>query len=265
MTARIDTTFARLRSEKRAGLIPFIMGGDPDAQTSLAILRRLPQAGADIIEIGMPFSDPMADGPVIQAAGLRALQAGANIASILAMVTAFRKENQHTPIILMGYFNPICHMGLERFCAQANAAGVDGLIIVDLPPEEEAEFTVHTQAQGLAFIRLIAPTSDDARLPALVQRAGGFVYYISVAGITGAKSADTDALASQLKRLRAATQLPVAVGFGIKTPQQVREVAGLADAVVVGSALVDIIARADSDAPKAAEAFVRELAAGLRS
>ncbi len=264
MSTRIDATFARLRAEKRAGLLPFIMGGDPDEETSLAVLKCLPHAGADLVEIGMPFSDPMADGPVIQAAGLRALKAGANIASILAMVTEFRKENQNTPIIMMGYYNPICRMGIERFCAEAKAAGVDGLIIVDLPPEEEAEFTAHAGANALAFIRLIAPTSDDARLPSLVQRAGGFVYYISVAGITGAKSADTDALAAQLKRLRAATPLPVAVGFGIKTPQQVQEVAALADAVVVGSALVDVIARAGKDAPQAAEKFVRELAAGVQ-
>lgn len=259
MSQRIETTFANLKG-KRAALIPFIMGYDPDAKTSAQLLDALPAAGADLIEIGMPFSDPMADGPTIQAAGLRALDAGATVAGILELVKTFRKKNSDTPIILMGYFNPVYRYGCETFCRDAAAAGVDGLIIVDLPPEEEGELPPHLAASGLKLIRLIAPTSTGERLARLVKSASGFVYYISVAGITGAKSADMDSLKTRLGDIRASTSLPVAVGFGIKTPQQAQEVANIADAVVVGSALVDILHRSGKNA---AIALVKEIAAKL--
>ncbi len=255
---RITARFAKLKAENRAGLIPFIMGGDPDMQTCGAILKALPQAGADVIEIGMPFSDPMADGPIIQAAGLRALQSGATIGAILAMVQEFRQQDQHTPIILMGYYNPIFRRGLKNFCQQAVSAGVDGVIIVDLPPEEETEFANHARAEALAFIRLIAPTSSR-RIASLVQSATGFIYYISIAGVTGAKTAELPVLEEKIAELRKATSLPIAVGFGIKTPQQVKEAGSVADAVVVGSALVEVIAHAGHTAPQAAAIFLRQL------
>lgn len=263
MSTRIESTFAKLKTENRAALIPFIMGYDPDAKTSAAILDALPKAGADLIEIGMPFSDPMADGPVIEAAGHRALKAGASVAGILELVRGFRKNHPDTPIILMGYFNPIYRYGYERFCKDAAAAGVDGLILVDLPPEEEGEIKPYLDANGLKLIRLIAPTSDDKRLPTLAASASGFVYYISVTGITGAKSANVENLKSQLAHVQKFTKLPVAVGFGIKTAAQVKDVAAIADAVVVGSALVDVIAKS-KDAAKAAADFVSDLAKGLR-
>ena len=257
---RIETVFSTLKG-KRAALIPFIMGYDPDAKTSMALLEALPAAGADLIEIGMPFSDPMADGPVIQAAGLRALSAGASVSKILEMVRAFRKTNQDTPIILMGYFNPVYRYGNERFCKDAAAAGVDGIILVDLPPEEEGEIRAPLEASGLKLIRLIAPTSLEDRLPMLTQSASGFVYYISVAGITGAKSATAASLKNALHKIRTATTLPIAVGFGIKTPEQAKDVAQLADAVVVGSALVEVLQRSGRDA---AVAFVSSLSAALK-
>lgn len=261
MSNRIEQTFAKLEG-KRVALIPFIMGGDPDMKTSAAILDALPAAGADIIEIGMPFSDPIADGPIIQAAGLRALKAGAKVIKILAMVKNFRKKNKTTPIILMGYFNPIYHYGAEKFCRDAAAAGIDGIIIVDLPPEEEAEIRPYLDNNKLNLIRLIAPTSGDKRLPLLIKSAGGFVYYISITGITGAGSANIATLKAQLARIRKYTALPVAVGFGIKTPRQAKQVAAFADAVVVGSALVAAIAKAKNK-PKAAVDFVKSLAKGL--
>lgn len=265
VTKRIERAFARAQSEKRAALIPFIMGYDPDAATTSAVLDALPGAGADIIEIGMPFSDPMADGPVIQAAGQRALAAGAKVSKILELVREFRKKHPEVPIILMGYFNPIYHYGNERFCRDAAAAGVDGLIIVDLPPEEEQEMTPYMQAAGLKLIRLVTPTSVKDRLRLLADSASGFIYYVSVTGITGAKSADAGALEQQLVNLRQHTALPVAVGFGIKTAEQVKAMAQFADAVVVGSALVDTLAKTEGVAAKvdAAKQFIGELAAGL--
>lgn len=263
MSQRIENTFATLKSQNRAALIPFIMGYDPDAKTSAAILDALPAAGADIIEIGIPFSDPMADGPVIQAAGRRALSAGATVKNILKMVTEFRKNHADTPVILMGYYNPVYMYGVDAFCADAQRAGVDGLIIVDLPPEEEKEITPQLDKHGLKLIRLIAPTSGDARMKLLSDSASGFVYYISITGITGAKAADTAGLKKQIDHLRGFTKLPVAVGFGIKTPEQVKEVAGFSDAVVVGSALVSVIENA-KEKTKEAAAFVNALARGLK-
>ncbi len=258
MTTRIQNTFAKLKGQKRTALIPFIMGYDPDEQTSAKILAALPAAGADIIEIGMPFSDPMADGAVIQAAGIRALKAGATVVKIIAMVREFRKNNNETPIILMGYFNPVYRYGVEKFCKDAVSAGVDGIIIVDLPPEEESEIRPHLTATGLDLIRLIAPTSGDDRLPMLTASASGFVYYISITGITGAKTADSGALKKQIEHLREFTKLPIAVGFGIKTQQQVSDVSKFSDAVVVGSALVDAIHNAD-DKVQAATKFINSL------
>ncbi len=257
MTERLNSIFSHTKSQNRAALITFMMGYDPDEAASSALLAALPEAGADIIEIGMPFSDPMADGPVIEAAGLRALAAGASLAGILRMVAQFREKNAYTPIILMGYFNPVYRYGCETFCRDATKAGVDGLIIVDLPPEEESELTAPMRAHGLHFIRLIAPGSDEARLGKLCASAGGFVYYISVAGITGAKSATHASLSDNIARIRRHTQLPVAAGFGIKTPEQAKQAAQLADAVVVGSALVE---KFHSSGQAAALAFVRELA-----
>ncbi|MDX1975130.1 MAG: tryptophan synthase subunit alpha [Rickettsiales bacterium] len=261
---RIQNKFAALRSEKRAALIPFIMGYDPDLATSKALLEALPKAGADLIEIGIPFSDPMADGPVIQAAGLRALKAGATLKKILALVADFRTNNQETPIILMGYYNPIYRYGVNQFCKDASDAGVDGVIIVDVPPEEELEVKPCLEGSGLSLIRLIAPTSDDARLSRLMDSATGFVYYISITGITGAATANADELTEKLARIRQKTNLPVAVGFGIKTAEQVKQVAPLADAVVVGSALVSLIEQSGKNAVKAASEFVAELARGTK-
>ena len=258
MTKRIENTFEKLKKANKSALIPFIMGYDPDVQTSTEILAALPAAGADIIEIGMPFSDPMADGPVIQAAGIRALKAGATVAGIIEMVREFRKTNNETPIILMGYFNPVYRYGAEKFCKDAVAAGVDGMIIVDLPPEEENEIRPHLTATGLNLIRLIAPTSNAERLKLLTASASGFVYYISVAGITGAKTADSSALKNQIDNLRSFTKLPIAVGFGIKTQQQVSDISKFSDAVVVGSALVDIIAKSE-DKAEAAISFISSL------
>lgn len=258
MITRIEKTFTKLKEQKRTALIPFIMGYDPDGETSAKILAALPAAGADIIEIGMPFSDPMADGAVIQAAGIRALKAGTTVTKIIEMVRDFRKNNNETPIILMGYFNPVYRYGVEKFCKDAVAAGVDGIIIVDLPPEEEGEIRPHLTATGLDLIRLIAPTSGDDRLPLLVASASGFAYYISIAGITGAKTADCNELKTKIEHLRKFTKLPIAVGFGIKTPQQVTDISKFSDAVVVGSALVDIIAKSE-DKVAAASKFIRSL------
>jgi len=254
----IEKTFAKLQSENRAALIPFIMGYDPDAKTTSAILDALPAAGADLIEIGIPFSDPMADGPVIQAAGLRALKAGATVSGILELVKTFRKKNNDTPIILMGYYNPVYAYGSEQFCKDASAAGVDGIILVDLPPEEESEIKAALDATGLKLIRLIAPTSGDARVSKLAQSATGFVYYISITGITGAKSAENTSLKAQVGHLRGFTKLPIAVGFGIKTAQQVKEVSAFADAAVVGSALVDMIAKSSQPVDDAVN-FIKTL------
>ncbi len=242
--SRIKARFDTLAAENRAAFIPFIMAGDPDEATSLKILKGLPAAGADIIELGVAFTDPMADGPAIQAAGLRALQAGQTLKKTLAMVEAFRSGDDKTPIVLMGYYNPFYAYGVDAFLKDAKAAGVDGLIIVDLPPEEDAELCLPARAAGLDFIRLATPTTDDARLPSVVNNTSGFVYYVSVAGITGRAAGENAAVSKALGRLKAASGLPAAVGFGIKTPEKAGKFAQFADAVVVGSALVDTLARA---------------------
>ncbi len=267
---RIARRFAALEAAGRAGLVTFITAGDPDLETSSAILAGLAEAGADVIELGMPFSDPMADGPTIQAAGQRALGAGHTMRRTLDMVAGFRESDDETPVVLMGYFNPIHHMGVGAFVADARRAGVDGLIVVDLPPEEEDVLRGPAEAAGIDLIRLVAPSTGDARLNHLMANSGGFIYYVSVAGITGTKSASQAAIAAGVRRIRAVSALPVAVGFGIRTPEQAAEVAAVADAAVVGSAIVGRIAAALDDgrgAPTVVEdalAFVRELAAGVR-
>jgi tryptophan synthase alpha chain len=238
MTARIDSRFAALRKAARPALVTFVTAGDPDYDTSLALLKALPAAGADIIEIGMPFSDPMADGPAVQAAGLRALRAGQTMTKTLAMVREFRGGDRETPIVLMGYYNPIYIYGNERFLADAKAAGVDGLIVVDLPPEEDEELCIPAMKAGLNFIRLATPTTDDARLPTVLKNTSGFVYYVSITGITGTKVPDNLRVAEAVDRIKRHTDLPVAVGFGINTPEQAAAIGRNADGVVVGSALV---------------------------
>jgi tryptophan synthase alpha chain len=235
---RIDRRFAELKAAARPGLVTFVTAGDPDYETSLRILKALPAAGADLIEIGMPFSDPMADGPAIQAAGRRALKSGQTTAKTLEMVRAFRAADGDTPIVLMGYYNPIYVYGNARFLADAKDAGVDGLIIVDLPPEEDSELCLPALSAGLSFIRLATPTTDDRRLPAVLRNTSGFVYYVSVAGITGTKTPDRLQVAEAVDRIKGHTELPVAVGFGVATPQQAAAIGRNADAVVVGSALV---------------------------
>lgn len=239
---RIADRFAKLAHERRAAFVPFIMAGDPDYETSLALLKALPGAGADVIELGVCFTDPMADGPAIQAAGLRALKSGQTLKKTLAMVRTFRQQDDETPIILMGYYNPVCAYGPADFVRDAKATGVDGLIVVDLPPEEDAELRLPARAEGLDFIRLATPTTDARRLPMVVKNASGFLYYVSVAGITGKAAGETQAVAAAAARLRAASGLPVAVGFGIKTKEKARDIAKVADAVVVGSALVERLA-----------------------
>ena len=241
MSARIERRFAALAGEGRAGLVTFTMMGDPDIETSFAILEGLADAGADIIEIGSPFTDPMADGPVIQRAGQRALKAGITLTGTLDLVRRFRARDDATPLVLMGYYNPIYIYGVERFLGDALAVGLDGMIVVDLPPEEDGELCRPALDAGLSFVRLVAPTTDEARLPAVLTNTSGFVYYISITGITGAAGAAADATGAAVARLRRHTALPVAVGFGIKTPEQAAEVARVADGVVVGSALVAAI------------------------
>jgi len=238
---RIDRRFAALKAENRAGFVTYIMAGDPDAATTLSVLKGLPGAGADLIELGFPFSDPMAEGPTIQRAAQRGLRSGMTLQGTLDLVAAFREGDQETPVILMGYLNPVLHRGFESFAAAANMAGVDGLIIVDCPPEEADPLSDALEAEGIALIRLAAPTTDDKRLPMVIRRTSGFVYYVSVAGVTGVKSADAADVAPAVERLRKASGLPVAVGFGIRTPEQAAAVARIADAAVVGSALVDEI------------------------
>ena len=242
--SRLQTRFAELKQQNRAALVTFITAGDPDYASSLEILKGLPDAGADVIELGMPFTDPMADGPAIQLANIRALSNKQDLAKTLQMVREFRQGNQTTPIVLMGYFNPIHKMGVERFIAEAKEAGVDGLIVVDLPPEHNEDLCDPAQAAGIDFIRLTTPTTDDARLPRVLERSSGFVYYVSVAGVTGAGSATTEHVTEAIARLRRHTDLPISVGFGIRTPEQAAAIARLADGVVVGSALVDKIAQA---------------------
>jgi tryptophan synthase alpha chain len=247
--SRIKARFDKLKAENRAAFIPFIMAGDPDLEASLALLKKLPSAGADLIELGVAFTDPMADGPAIAAAGLRALKSGQTLRKTLEMVRSFRAGDDETPIILMGYYNPFYSYGPQKFVADAKEAGVDGLIIVDLPPEEDAELCLPARAAGLDFIRLATPTTDDERLPAVVRNTSGFVYYVSVAGITGKAAGEKAAVKAALDRLRAASGLPAAVGFGIKTGEKAREFAVFADAVVVGSALVDEFAKALEASP----------------
>ena len=242
MTSRIDAAFARARDAGRGVLGVFVTAGDPNAATSAAILDALVESGTDIVELGMPFSDPMADGPAIQAASLRALGAGMDLEGTLSIAKAFRARHQDTPLVLMGYYNPIYIYGVKRFLERAGAAGVDGLIIVDLPPEEDDELCVPAMQAGLDFIRLVTPTSDDARLALVLERAGGFVYYVAITGITGTQSAAGASIADAVKRIRGATGLPVVTGFGIRTPKQAGEAARIADGAIVGSAVVDIIA-----------------------
>lgn len=239
--SRITACFEKLKSQNRAAFIPFIMAGDPDEAASLDLLKKLPAAGADIIELGVCFTDPMADGPAIQLAGLRALKAGHSLKKTLSMVSEFRKDDTETPIILMGYYNPFYTYGPEAFLKDAKSAGVDGLIIVDLPPEEDEEMCLPARAAGIDFIRLATPTTDDKRLPGVVKNASGFVYYVSVAGITGKSVGEKAVVEKALTRIRKASGLPAAVGFGIKTPEKARDFAKIADAVVVGSALVDVL------------------------
>ena len=242
MTTRIDARFAELKKEGRSAFVTFLMAGDPDAATALAIIKALPKAGADIIEIGMPFTDPMADGPAIQAAGLRALKAGMTLKKTLAMVREFRKEDATTPLVLMGYYNPIYIYGVDKFLVDAKSAGVDGLIIVDLPPEEDSELCLPAMKAGLNFIRLATPTTDDKRLPAVLANTSGFVYYVSITGITGSASANTTVVGEAVARIKRHTRLPVCVGFGIRTPEAARGIAEKADGAVVGTALVDVLA-----------------------
>ena len=272
MTTRIDRRFVALKAEGRAALVTFVMAGDPDADIALAIVKALPQAGADVIELGMPFTDPMADGPAIQAAGLRALKAGQTLARTLQLVHEFRAADDTTPIVLMGYFNPIYIYGVDRFLADAKAAGVDGLIIVDLPPEEDAELCLPALNAGLNFIRLATPTTDDRRLPAVLANTSGFVYYVSITGITGAAMPDAHRVSEAVRRIKRHTALPVAVGFGVKTAAQARVIAAEADGVVVGSALIDTLrasldkeAKATAKTVDAVTGLVRQLAEGVRS
>src|SRR5215204_2056539 len=243
MTTRIDRRFASLKHEGRAALVTFLMAGDPDERTSLEIVRALPDAGADVIELGMPFSDPMADGPAIQAAGLRALRSGQTMSKTLAMVRTFRQDDNDTPIVLMGYYNPIYIYGVDRFLADARDAGVDGLIVVDLPPEEDDELCLPALRAGLNFVRLATPTTNDKRLPAVLRNTSGFVYYVSITGITGMAAADPWAVTAAVSRIKRHTKLPVAVGFGVKTAEHASAIARGADGVVVGSALVDTVRR----------------------
>ncbi|MBB4861858.1 tryptophan synthase alpha chain [Pseudomonas nitritireducens] len=265
--SRLQTRFAELKEQNRAALVTFITAGDPGYSTSLDILKGLPEAGADVIELGMPFTDPMADGPAIQLANIRALGNGQNLAKTLKMVREFRQDNSTTPLVLMGYFNPIHYYGVDKFIADAKEAGVDGLIVVDLPPEHNEDLCHPAQAAGIDFIRLTTPTTDDQRLPTVLEGSSGFVYYVSVAGVTGAGAATLDHVEQAVARLRRHTDLPVAIGFGIRTPEHAANIARLADGVVVGSALIDKIAEATSsaDAVQSVLGLCRQLAEGVRN
>jgi tryptophan synthase alpha chain len=272
MTTRIDRRFAALKTQGRAALMTFTMAGDPDYDTSLAIAKALPKAGADLIELGMPFTDPMADGPAIQAAGVRALKGGQRMTKTLSLVREFRKGDDTTPIILMGYYNPIYIYGVDKFLIDAKAAGVDGLIVVDLPPEEDEELCLPALKAGLHFIRLATPTTDDKRLPAVLNNTSGFVYYVSVAGVTGSAAPDTTKVNAAVARIKRHTKLPIAVGFGVRTAEQARAIAATADGVVVGSALVDAVCasldntgKASAQTVKTVADLVGSLADGVRS
>ena len=271
MTTRIDARFNALKAQGRAALVTFVMAGDPDAETSLALLKALPTAGADVIEVGMPFTDPMADGPAIQAAGLRALKAGMTLRKTIALVKAFRETDADTPIVLMGYYNPIYVYGVEAFLRDAKAAGVDGLLVVDLPPEEDQELCLPARDAGVNFIRLATPTTDDRRLPRVLENTSGFVYYVSLTGITGAALADYAGVSDAVKRLKRHTDLPIAVGFGVKNAENAAQIAATADGVVVGSALVDALkasldaqGRATPGSVEAVTTLVSSIAGGVR-
>ena len=268
---RLDSKFAELKAQGRAGLVTFVTAGDPTFDASLDIVNGLPAAGADIIELGMPFTDPMADGPAIQASSLRALKTGQNMIKTLKMVRAFRKNDNETPIVLMGYYNPVYIYGSERFLTDAKEAGVDGLIIVDLPPEEDAELCIPAIEAGVNFIRLATPTTDEERLPIVLNNASGFIYYVSVLGVTGTKAPNTTNVSDAVARIKAHTDLPVAVGFGVRTSEQAEAIARGADGVVVGSALVDAVKNSldENDQPgpntaSAVHAIVKDLAAGIK-
>lgn len=269
--SRISARFAALKAERRGALIPFLEAYDPDLATSMEILCGMPAAGADLIEIGVPFTDPMADGPIIQLAGQRGLKAGATLAGALGMVREFRKADDATPVVLMGYLNPILSYGAERFAADAAAAGVDGLIVVDMPPEEAEVLAPHAQAAGLDIIRLVAPTTDEARLPLVLNASSGFVYYVAITGITGTRSADPAALAAAIPRIRAHTELPICIGFGVRTPEQAAHAARVSDGAVVASALIQTLAdsldaqgRPAPDSARRVLAQVAELAKAVR-
>jgi tryptophan synthase alpha chain len=272
MTTRIDRRMAKLKSEGRPALVTYFMGGDPDYETSLSIMKALPKAGADVIELGMPFSDPMADGPAIQAAGLRALKAGQTLEKTLRMARVFRGEDNETPIVMMGYYNPIYIYGVDRFLADAIDAGIDGLIVVDLPPEMDEELCIPALRAGINFIRLATPTTDDKRLPKVLQNTSGFVYYVSMTGITGSALADTGKVSEAVKRIKSHTDLPVCVGFGVKTAEQARVIGASADGVVVGTAIVNAVANVlgangekTADPAEAVATLVGGLAQGVRS
>jgi tryptophan synthase alpha chain len=266
VTTRIDTRFAELKKAGRSAFVTFVMAGDPDPATSLEIIKALPKAGADVIELGMPFTDPMADGPSIQAAGLRALKAGMTLKKTLELVRGFRKDDNATPIVLMGYYNPIYIYGVDKFLVDAKSAGVDGLIIVDLPPEEDDELCLPAMKAGLNFIRLATPTTDDKRLPAVLANTSGFVYYVAITGITGAAAADASSVSEAVTRIKRHTKLPVCVGFGIRTPENARAIASHANGAVVGTALVDALKNsldADGRATGKTVNAVAELTAAL--
>lgn len=260
---RIDAKFAELKAQGKKAFVAYVMAGDPDYDTSLEIVKGLPSAGVDVIELGLPFTDPMADGPTIQLAGQRALDAGMTLTKTLALATEFRKTDNTTPIVLMGYFNPIYSRGVDTFLDQAKAAGIDGLIVVDLPPEEDPELCIPAQAAGLNFIRLATPTTDDKRLPKVLTNTSGFVYYVSITGITGAAEAEATDVAPEVARIKAKTDLPIIVGFGINTPEKSRAIASVADGAVVGSAIVSQIAARKP--VKDVLAFVKSLADGAHS
>ncbi|AZO72435.1 MULTISPECIES: tryptophan synthase subunit alpha [unclassified Mesorhizobium] len=272
MTTRIDRRMAKLKSEGRPALVTYIMGGDPDYDTSLSIMKALPTSGADVIELGMPFSDPMADGPAIQAAGLRALKGGQTLVKTLKMASEFRAGDDETPIVLMGYYNPIYIYGVDRFLVDAKASGIDGLIVVDLPPEMDEELCIPALKAGINFIRLATPTTDDKRLPKVLENTSGFVYYVSMTGITGSALADTAKVAAAVKRIKGHTALPVCVGFGVKTAEQARVIGASADGVVVGTAIVNAVANVlgpkgekTADPAEAVATLVSGLAQGVRT